>query len=261
MSNIPEGCSPLATCYREAKFYTKGRDGKKIDTITIHCYVGQVTAQRGLDGFAERQGIIYNEDGTVKSDDRASCNYVVGYDGSIGVSVPEPDRSWCTSSSANDRRAVTLEMACEPSHPYEVTDKAYEAMILLLADICKRNKIKRLVWSTKKDDRVNHKNGCNMTVHRDYANKSCPGDYLYNRHGAIAAAVNSLLFPSVFVESFNSSTITATSISTKFKLMDDYSQYSWSYRLTDVASGRNPLGFHQLGTPSSEVTGSICRVP
>ena len=29
-----------------------------------------------------------------------------------------------------------------------------------------------------------------MTVHRDYANKSCPGDYLYNRHGEIAAEVN-----------------------------------------------------------------------
>lgn len=36
-------------------------------------------------------------------------------------------------------------------------------------------------------------NGCNMTVHRDYANKACPGQYLYDRHGAIAAAVNELL--------------------------------------------------------------------
>lgn len=37
---------------------------------------------------------------------------------------------------------------------------------------------------------MNHLDGCNMTVHRDYANKSCPGDYLYNRHGEIAAEVN-----------------------------------------------------------------------
>ena len=36
-------------------------------------------------------------------------------------------------------------------------------------------------------------NGCNMTVHRDYANKACPGQYLYDRHGAIAAAVNEIL--------------------------------------------------------------------
>ena len=62
-----------------------------------------------------------------------------------------------------------------------------------MTDICKRNGIKRLVWSTSKNDRVNHLNGCNMTVHRDYANKSCPGDYLYNRHGQIAAEVNKRL--------------------------------------------------------------------
>ena len=71
-----------------------------------------------------------------------------------------------------------------------MNDKAYAALLDLVEDICRRNGIKKLVWSTSKDDRVNHKNGCNMTVHRDYANKSCPGDYLYNRHGEIAAEVN-----------------------------------------------------------------------
>lgn len=66
-------------------------------------------------------------------------------------------------------------------------------MLDLVTDICKRNGIKKLVWSTNKTDRVNHKNGCNMTVHRDYANKSCPGKYLYDRHGEIAAEVNKRL--------------------------------------------------------------------
>ena len=74
-----------------------------------------------------------------------------------------------------------------------VTDAAYSALIKLVADICQRNGIKQLVWSTNKADRVNHVNGCNMTVHRDYANKACPGQYLYERHGAIAAAVNAIL--------------------------------------------------------------------
>ena len=32
-----------------------------------------------------------------------------------------------------------------------------------------------------------------MTIHRDFSNKSCPGDYLYNRHGQIAAEVNKRL--------------------------------------------------------------------
>lgn len=76
---------------------------------------------------------------------------------------------------------------------YAVTDAAYSALIKLVADICQRNGIKQLVWSTNKADRVNHVNGCNMTVHRDYANKACPGQYLYERHGAIAAAVNAIL--------------------------------------------------------------------
>ena len=77
--------------------------------------------------------------------------------------------------------------------PYWVTDAAFEAVIKLCADICARNGIEKLVWSTNKNERVNHLNGCNMTVHRDYANKSCPGDYLYGRMGEIAQRVNEIL--------------------------------------------------------------------
>ena len=155
-----------------------------IDTITIHCYVGQVTAKSGCNAsrFVKRNIIT-----------GASCNYVVGYDGSIGLCVEEKDRSWCSSNKANDHRAITIEVACEPTHPYVVTDKAMEALIKLCADICKRNNIKKLVWSTNKNDRVKHLNGCNMTVHRDFKNKACPGEYLYNKHGYIANEVNKLL--------------------------------------------------------------------
>ena len=74
-----------------------------------------------------------------------------------------------------------------------MTDQAYAALIDLVADICRRNGIGKLVWSTQKADRVNHKNGCNLTVHRDYANKACPGEYLYSRMGDIAAQVNKRL--------------------------------------------------------------------
>ena len=152
----------------------------KIDTITIHCFVAQVTAKRGCEVFQP-------------TSKKASCNYVVGYDGSIGLCVDEGDRSWCTSSGVNDHRAITIEVASDNKEPYAVTEKAYAAMLDLVTDICKRNGIKKLVWSTNKNERMNHLNGCNMTVHRDYANKSCPGDYLYNRHGQIAAEVNKRL--------------------------------------------------------------------
>lgn len=151
-----------------------------IDTITIHCIVGQWTAKQGCDYFAS-------------TDRECSANYVVGKDGSIGLSVDEADRSWCSSNKANDHRAITIEVASDTTHPYAVTDAAYNALIKLVADICQRNGIKKLVWSTNKNDRVNHLNGCNMTVHRDFANKSCPGEYLYSRHGEIAAKVNAML--------------------------------------------------------------------
>lgn len=104
--------------------------------------------------------------------------------------MEEKDRSWCSSSASNDNRAITIEVASDTKHPYAVNEKAFAALLDLVTDICKRNGIKRLVWSTNKKDRMNHLNGCNMTVHRDYANKACPGDYLYKRHGEIAAEVN-----------------------------------------------------------------------
>lgn len=149
----------------------------KIDTITIHCVVGQCTV--------ETLGNIF-----APTSRQASSNYGVGTDGKVGMYVEEKDRSWCSSNATNDNRAVTIEVASDTKHPYAVNDRAFAALLDLVTDICKRNGIKKLVWSTKKADRVNHKNGCNMTVHRDYANKSCPGDYLYNRHGEIAAEVN-----------------------------------------------------------------------
>lgn len=168
--------SSLATYTRITKNKTSPRN-HVIDTITIHCIVGQWTAKQGCDYFAT-------------TDRQCSANYVVGKDGSIGLSVDEKDRSWCSSNGTNDNRAITIEVASDTTHPYAVTAKAYAALLDLVTDICKRNGIKKLVWSTNKNDRVNHRNGCNMTVHRDFANKACPGEYLYSRHGEIAAEVN-----------------------------------------------------------------------
>ncbi|HCI60584.1 MAG TPA: hypothetical protein DE313_07210 [Ruminococcus sp.] len=152
----------------------------KIDTVSIHCVVGQCSV--------ETLGSIF-----ASTSKEASSNYGIGYDGRIGLYVEEKDRSWCTSSSSNDNRAITIEVASDTYHPYRVKDVAYKSLIKLLVDICKRNGIKKLVWSTNKSERMNHLNGCNMTVHRDYANKSCPGDYLYNLHGQIAKEVNAQL--------------------------------------------------------------------
>ena len=155
----------------------------KIDTITIHCAVGQFTAKQLLNLFRfVEYDSIYG----------ASCNYAVGHDGSIGLGVDEKDRSWCSSNAANDHRAITIEVASDTKHPYAITDKAYNALINLLVDICKRNKIKELKWEADKS-LIGKTDKQNMTVHRWFANKACPGEYLYSRHGQIADAVNKQL--------------------------------------------------------------------
>lgn len=150
-----------------------------IDTITIHCIVGQWTAKQGCDYFAT-------------TGRECSANYVVGKDGSIGLSVEEKDRSWCSSSASNDNGAVTIEVASDTTHPYAVTDKAYAALLDLVTDICRRNGIKKLLWKGDKS-LIGQVAKQNMTVHRWFANKACPGDYLYSRHSAIAAEVNKRL--------------------------------------------------------------------
>ena len=150
-----------------------------IDTVTIHCVVGQCSV--------EALGNIF-----APTSKQASSNYGIGPDGRIGMYVEEKDRSWCSSNGANDNRAITIEVASDTTSPYKVTDAAYNALIKLLADICKRNNIKSLKWKADKN-LIGHPEEQNMTVHRWFANKSCPGDYLYNKHYEIAEKVNELL--------------------------------------------------------------------
>lgn len=166
--------SPLVNYTKISPNKTKNRN-HSIDTITIHCVVGQVSVETLGNIFQSKQ---------------ASSNYGIGLDGRVGMYVEEKDRSWCSSNAANDHRAVTIECASDMSEPYAIKSVVYNKLIDLVTDICKRNGIKKLVWSTSKNDRVNHLNGCNMTCHRDYANKSCPGTYIYQREGDIAKEVN-----------------------------------------------------------------------
>ena len=156
---------------------------KPIDIITIHCFVGQVTAKRGCEVFQP-------------ASKKASCNYVIGLDAGIGLCVEEKDRSWCTSSAANDNRAVTIEVASDTAHPYAVTAKAYAALLDLVTDICRRNGKRKLLWLGDKAKTLAYKPAADemlLTVHRWYAAKACPGEYLFSRQGAIAEEVTKRL--------------------------------------------------------------------
>lgn len=170
--------SPLVSYTRISPNRTKNRT-HAIDTITIHCVVGQCSV--------ETLGSIFAPENR-----QASSNYGIGADGRVGMYVEEKDRSWCSSNAANDHRAITIEVASDTTHPYAVNEKAYATLINLCVDICQRNGIKQLLWKADKS-LIGQVDKQNMTAHRWFANKACPGDYLYERFGAIAAAVNERL--------------------------------------------------------------------
>ena len=170
--------SPLVSYTKISPNKTSPRQ-HAIDTVTIHCVVGQLTVESLGQVFAN-------------ANRRSSSNYGIGLDGKIGMYVEEKDRSWCSSNPNNDHRAITIEVASDMKPPYSVTDAAYKSLITLLADICKRNDIKELKWKGDKS-LIGKVDKQNMTVHRWFANKDCPGEYLYSRHGQIANEVNKLL--------------------------------------------------------------------
>ena len=169
--------SPLIS-YTKISPHRDSPRNHKIDTITIHCVVGQCNVEPLGELFQTKV---------------ASSNYGIGKDGRIAMYVEEKDRSYCSSSAANDNRAITIECASDTKEPFAVNDKVYAALIDLLTDICKRNDIKKLIWRADKS-LIGQVDKQNMTVHRWFhPGKSCPGTYLYERMGKIADDVNKRL--------------------------------------------------------------------
>lgn len=111
---------------------------EQIDRISPHCVVGQCTAEGLGDWFH-------------KSSTKASSNYGIDKNGRIGLYVEEKNRSWCTSSNANDQRAVTIECASDKEEPYAMHQVVYDRLVDLCEDICRRNGKKKLLWFGDKD--------------------------------------------------------------------------------------------------------------
>ena len=160
-----------------------GQRTHSIDRITPHCVVGQCTAE-GLGEWFMNTSI------------QASSNYGIDKDGRVALFVEEKNRSWCSSSNANDQRAITIECASDTSEPYAFRDIVYQTLIKLCIDICKRNGKNKLIWFGDKDKTLNYtpKSGEMIrTVHRWFANKSCPGNWMYARMGDLANKVTAAL--------------------------------------------------------------------
>lgn len=160
-----------------------GQRTHNIDRITPHCVVGQLSCESICGCFTSPSR-------------QASCNYGIGKDGRISLCVEEKNRSWCSSSNANDQRAVTIECASDMSEPYAMNSAVYNSLVKLCVDICKRNGKKKLLWLGSKDKTLNYapkSDEMALTVHRWFANKSCPGNWLYARLDDLAAKVTANL--------------------------------------------------------------------
>ena len=169
-------------CYTKLSPNHSGQRTHTIDRITPHCVVGQLSCETICDCFPAGRN--------------ASCNYGIGSDGRISLCVEEKNHSWCSSSNANDQRAVTIECASDKSEPYAMTTAVYASLVKLCVDICQRNGKKKLLWFGDKAKTLAYNPAADemvITVHRWFAAKSCPGDWLYNRLGDLAAQVTAQL--------------------------------------------------------------------
>jgi hypothetical protein len=199
--------SSLVNCTVKSPNHS-GQRTHAIDTITPHCVVGQLTA--------ESIGSCF-----VSSSRQASCNYGIGKDGKVVLVVDESNRSWCTSSNSNDQRAVTIECASDTTEPYAFNDTVYNKLIELCTDICKRNGKTKLIWLGDKTKTANYTPASNemlLTVHRWFANKSCPGNWMYSRMGDLAEKVTAKLggsSSSTATSNKTSSTTTAATATNK----------------------------------------------
>lgn len=174
--------SPLVV-YTNLSPNHSGQRTHSIDRITPHCVVGQLPAESICGCF-------------ISPSRQASCNYGIGKDGRVSLCVEEKNRSWCSSSAANDQRAITIECASDLIHPYAMNSAVYTSLIKLCTDICKRNGKTKLLWLGDKNKTLNYAPASDemvLTVHRWYANKACPGDWLYSRLSDLAAKVTAAL--------------------------------------------------------------------
>lgn len=162
--------SPLVDYEKISPHRTSPRN-HKIDKITIHHAAGKASVEGLGSTFRTR---------------KASANYGIGTDGRVGMYVEEKDRSWASSSKANDHRAVTIECANSAvNSKWPVSDKVIAKLIDLCVDICQRNGIEELNYT-------GNKNG-NLTMHSFFTATTCPGPYLKSKFPYIAEQVNKRL--------------------------------------------------------------------
>ena len=164
--------SPLVNYTRISPNRNSPRN-QPISKITVHHMAGNLSVETCGNVFAP-------------SSRQASSNYGIGSDGRVGMYVEEKDRSWASSSAWNDHRAVTIEVANDQiGGNWHVSDAAWNKLVELCVDICRRNGMKSLVWTGGTDG--------SLTCHYMHASTSCPGPYLKGRMAELARTVTARL--------------------------------------------------------------------
>lgn len=166
--------SPLVS-YTKLSPNHSGQRTRKIDRITPHCVVGQCSV--------ERLGDIF-----LPASREASCNYGIGADGRVGMYVEEKPilvfLQQCKRPAGGDYR-----MCVRWCRAVRIPRCGLSVLITLCVDICKRNGKTKLLWLEDKDKTLAYTPAPDemvLTVHRWFANKSCPGNWMYARMGDLA---------------------------------------------------------------------------
>ena len=158
--------SSLAEKIIKATHFSKGRSGRKIETITIHHMAGVLTC--------EQCGRIF------QGNRQASAHYGVGSDGRIAQYVDEADTAWSNSNWDSNCKSVTIETSnSSAGGNWPVSDTVLNSLIRLVADVAKRNNItlvkgKTVVW------------------HQMYIATTCPGEYLLSKMDYIIDEANKI---------------------------------------------------------------------
>lgn len=198
-----------------------------IKKITIHHMAGNLSVEQCGNIFANKNR-------------QASSNYGIGSDGRVGLYVDEANRSWCSSNGDNDHQAITIEVANDViGGNWHVSDVALAKLIELCADICKRNKIEKLIFT-------GNANG-NLTLHKYFANTVCPGPYLESKMPYIVEEVNKKLgiYNGPFVYEYT------------VKKGDTLSAIARRYNTTYQALA----AYNSISNPNLIIPGQIIKIP
>ena len=153
--------------------YTKGRNGYSICKFTPHMMAGILSGKQCAVN-------VFGNPGR-----NASANYCIGNDGDLVCNVEEENRAWTSSNRANDYQAITVEVSnCENGGQWRVSDKAWNTLVNLAVDVCRRYNFRLHYDGTP--------NG-SLTTHNMFANTDCPGPYMLSRMNELANTVNTIL--------------------------------------------------------------------